>query len=161
MTTVYVGMGSNIDPEKNLKTAAEKLRAQFPVIKFSSVYSSSPQNETNQPDFLNAVAEIETDESLQQLAEKLQSIERELKKATPYRFGPRTIDLDILLYGELISEDSELTIPHPRMHERRFVLEPLVELAEKNLMHPVLKKTIGELLEAVDDQECKQSIIQL
>ena len=154
MATVYVSIGSNIDPEKNLIEAAKFLRQKFPDVRFSSVYETSPRDEANQPDFLNAVATFTTDLEPLSLLKELQSIEQTLKKDPPYRRGPRTIDLDILLYDDQILGTPELTIPHPKMHERRFVLEPLAELDSS-------EKRWKDLLQNTVDQECTKTEISL
>jgi 2-amino-4-hydroxy-6-hydroxymethyldihydropteridine diphosphokinase len=131
------------------------------MIRFSAVYESAATDITDQAAFLNAVALIKTDEDPQIIAKALQKIEKTLKKAPPFRFGPRTIDLDILLYGNQKIETDALHIPHPRMHQRRFVLEPLTELLDKNEMHPTMKKTWKELLNEVQEQECKKVKMKL
>ncbi len=130
MTTVYLGLGSNIDPETNLKAAAVLLRARWPTIRFSPVYRTGAIGYEAQDDFLNAVARLETDERPPEIFDVMRSIEKALKKATPFKDGPRTIDLDLLLYGTLEIRDSGFEIPHPRMHQRRFVLEPLMQLID-------------------------------
>lgn len=161
--TVFVGLGSNIDPETNLRAAAKRLRELFPTIIFSSVYRTAPLHEEEQPAFLNAVARFKTGERPEAALEGLQHIERELRKNPPFRFGPRTIDLDLLLYNNRTVNipDRQLIIPHPRMHERRFVLEPLCELVDKTGRHPVLGGTWGELLKETGKQECKYMSLTL
>ena len=119
MSTIFLGLGSNIDPEANLKAAAKELRDIWPDIRFSHVYRSKAAEVTDQPDFLNAVAVIETDETPEKIASRLHTIEKILKKNPPFRFGPRTIDLDLLLYGDDTITTAKLTVPHPRMHQRR------------------------------------------
>lgn len=111
---------------------------------------------SDQEDFWNAAAKIETEKDPQEVLKELQKIEQALKKNPPYRFGPRTIDLDLLLYGEEIVDEPALTLPHPRMEERRFVLEPLLELIDVNTAHPILKKSWRNLLKVTDDQECRK-----
>jgi len=108
----------------------------------------------DQPWFLNQVVEVKTGLFPQQLLHRTQEIERLLKRKRTVDKGPRTIDIDILLYGRTVMHSDELTIPHPGMAERRFVLEPLTELAPR-LRHPVLKRTISELLAAVKDQKVR------
>jgi 2-amino-4-hydroxy-6-hydroxymethyldihydropteridine diphosphokinase len=125
---VYIGMGSNIDAETNMKKAAAMLRERWPRITFSSVYKTAAREVTDQADFLNAVGMMQTEENPEAIAGALRMIESALRKAPPFKFGPRTIDLDLLLYGNQKIETVELTVPHPRMMERRFVLEPLSEL---------------------------------
>ena len=161
MSSVFIALGSNIDPEANLQAAAKRLRTLWPKIQFSHVYRTAPAEVTDQPEFLNAVAMFETEESPQEIAEKLHTIEKELKKDPPYRFGPRTIDLDLLLYGRQTMETKNLIIPHPRMHERRFVLEPLLELMDDSERHPLLPETFGELLHAVASQKSKRIALVL
>lgn len=168
--SVFLGLGSNINPEANLRSAADLLRSHWPGVRFSHVYRSKAREVENQDDFLNAVAVIETDESPQTIADHLHAIEKQLKKSPPFKFGPRTIDLDLLLYGDLILPSrekwphestnqrvNELTIPHPRMHERRFVLEPLCELIDPKARHPVLDSTWKELLQKTMDQDCRRA----
>jgi len=156
VSSVFIALGSNIHPEENLAAAAAKIRALWPTIQFSHVYRTAPAEVTDQPEFLNAVAILETEESPQEIAEKLQAIEKELKKDPPYRFGPRTIDLDLLLYGRQTMETKNLIIPHPRMHERRFVLEPLLELIDGDERHPLFGTPFSELLDAVASQKSKR-----
>ncbi len=128
MSTVAIALGSNVDAARNLAAAATMLRARWPDIRFSRVYASAPVGYADQADFLNAAAAFETDEDARTIKARLEEIERTLGKATPFPSGPRTIDLDLLLYGDSIIEESGLTVPHPRMHLRRFVLEPLRDL---------------------------------
>lgn len=130
------------------------LTARWPDVQFSSLYSTAPQEHEEQDTFLNAVAMLETDEQPEEVVHALRSIEQELKKSPPYKYGPRTIDLDLLLYGNEQIGSKELTVPHPRMHERRFVLEPLCELIDPTDAHPVLGQTWQELLQKVQVQEC-------
>ena len=127
------------------------LRADYPGITFSSVYKTAARDAEDQDDFLNAVAQLETDEEPEDIRLTLNAIEQELKKDPPYEKGPRTIDLDVLLYDDLQQDNPELTIPHPRMLERRFVLEPLSEL--DNSWGNALQKTL--------DQDCEKTTIAL
>lgn len=99
---------------------------------------------------------METTQTAQEISSVLRNIETQLKKSPPFKFGPRTIDLDILLYGTAVIREESLTIPHPRMHERRFVLEPLCELIEEDSLHPVLEQSWHTLLQEVMDQQCKR-----
>ncbi len=127
MTLVYVGLGANLgDREGTVRHAAELLGAA----RLSTIRETEPWGYTDQPSFLNAVAELDTDLSPSDLLEQLLEIETALgrTRAGP-RYGPRTIDLDLLLFGEEIVDEPGLTVPHPRLHERLFVLEPLAELA--------------------------------
>ena len=162
-------MGSNIDPKENLGTAAAFLRSYWPRVTFSSVYRTAPREVTDQPDFLNAVARIETDQSPKEVLSSLKDIEAKLGKAPPYRYGPRTIDLDLLLYDDLIHPNEQkwqsykrearsytLIVPHLEMHKRRFVLEPLCELANPQTVHPLLKESWNALLKRTRDQPCSR-----
>lgn len=148
LITAYIGMGSNIgDRESNLDTALEMLRMQegIEVTAVSSYLNTAPVGYTEQPDFLNAVAELRTSLTPAQLLEVCRRVEQELKRVRIIRWGPRTIDLDILLYGNMVINEEDLIIPHPRMQEREFVLYPLNEIAPQAI-HPVMKKTVNELL---------------
>ena len=170
---VFLALGSNIDAEKNMKKAAVMLRKHWPSVRFSSVYKTAPQGYEDQEDFLNAVATMETNESPEKIVTKLHDIEHALGKAPAFKDGPRTIDLDLLLYGNSqlvtrnppagrsLGEGWELVIPHPRMASRRFVLEPLCELIDPHATHPVLKKTWRELLQNVQEQRCEKTVVLL
>jgi 2-amino-4-hydroxy-6-hydroxymethyldihydropteridine diphosphokinase len=130
-TRVFVGLGSNLgDRELNLRRALERLEELGPV-RASSFRETDPVGVTDQPKFLNAAAELATDLPPRELLERLLDLERELgrDRATERRWGPRVIDLDLLLFGEEAIDEPGLTVPHPHLTERRFVLEPLHELA--------------------------------
>lgn len=132
MTRAFVGLGANLgDRELNLRRALERLEELGPV-RASSFQETDPVGVTDQPKFLNAVAELQTTVPPRELLERLLEIERELgrERSTERRWGPRDIDLDLLLYGNETIDEPGLTVPHPRLGERRFVLEPLVELSE-------------------------------
>lgn len=126
----FVGIGSNLgDREATIRHALELL-GELGTVRASSIRETDPVGITDQPKFLNAVAEIETDLTARQLLDRLLAIELELgrDRAGGVRWGPRTIDLDLLLYGDHTIEEPGLTVPHPRLAERDFVLEPLHEL---------------------------------
>ena len=128
----YVGLGANLgDREGMLRLALERLAAEpsIELVAFSTLRETEPEDFLDQPRFLNGAAALETDLSPRQLLARLQLIECELgrRRAGP-RFGPRVIDLDLLLYGSVIMSEPELELPHPRLHLRRFALEPLAEL---------------------------------
>ena len=127
MTRAYVGLGANLgDREDTIRRAAELLGAG----RLSTIRETAPWGVVDQPPFLNAVAELDTDLSPRALLERLLEIEGTLGRTRDgSRWGPRTIDLDLLLYGEQTVDEPGLTVPHPRLHERLFVLEPLAELA--------------------------------
>lgn len=152
-----MGLGTNLgDREGHLQAALTLLEApDLHVTRVSSIYETAPMYDTAQPAFLNMVAEGETTLFPRQLLHRLQKIENELGRLRTRPNGPRTIDLDLLLYGRTISGAADLTIPHPRLAERRFVLEPLAELAP-GLRHPVLHRTMKELLREVADQQVRK-----
>ena len=131
-TTAYVGIGANLgDREATLRRALELLDARpgIRVAAVSTLRETDPVGYLDQPRFLNGVARLETDLPPRALLDALLDVERELgRERTGPRFGPRTVDLDLLLHGELELEEEGLTVPHPRLHERRFALEPLAEL---------------------------------
>jgi 2-amino-4-hydroxy-6-hydroxymethyldihydropteridine diphosphokinase len=132
LATAYVALGSNLhDPAGHVRGAVEEL-AMLPdtrLARVSSLYRSAPVGYLDQPDFINAVAQIETDLTPRALLDQLLAIERRYGRVRDFPNAPRTLDLDILLYGECIVQEPRLTIPHPRMHERAFVLVPLAEIA--------------------------------
>lgn len=122
----YVGLGANLgDREATIRAATAALPG---VVAVSSLRKTDPVGKTDQPRFLNGVAALETELSAGELLDVLLSVERELGRERRERWGPRTIDLDLLLYGDETVDGPGLTVPHPRLHERRFVLEPLAEL---------------------------------
>jgi len=127
------------------------MHAALSVTCLSSIYETEPVSEVEQPLFLNMVAELGNPlPAPEQVMARLLRIEYALGRTREVKDGPRTIDLDLLLYGEVQSNTQFLVLPHPRLHERRFVLEPLAEIAPR-IMHPTLKQTIGELLWNVKD----------
>src|SRR3954447_10007127 len=128
MTRAFVGLGSNLgDRDETIRAALSRLDG---VIAVSRLRETDPVGFEDQPRFLNGVAELETELSPRALLGRLLEVERSLGRTREGpRFGPRTIDLDLLVYGDLELDEPGLTIPHPRLHERRFALEPLVELA--------------------------------
>ena len=150
----YLSLGSNLgDRATNLELALEALvSAGFKVTRQSRIYETAPVETFPQPAFLNMVAEL--DGALpapEALLVSLMEIEHSLGRTREIAMAPRTIDLDLLLYGSEIRNDEHLILPHPRFHRRRFVLQPLMEVAP-NLLHPVLNKTIAELVEELEDE---------
>jgi 2-amino-4-hydroxy-6-hydroxymethyldihydropteridine diphosphokinase len=142
MTKVFLSLGSNVgDREANLRAAIERL----PALRVSPVYETEPVDYTDQPWFLNLVVEMDTGLSPLELLAMTSRIEQELGRVRTVAKGPRTIDIDILLYGDAVVSTPELEIPHPRMAERRFVLAPLADLAP-DLLHPVSHLTIRRML---------------
>jgi 2-amino-4-hydroxy-6-hydroxymethyldihydropteridine diphosphokinase len=132
MAVVHIGLGANLgDREATIRAALERLDAEegIEVVRVSSLRETDPVGYEDQPPFLNGVAELETELPPGQLLERLLAVERDLGRVRQGpRYGPRTIDLDLLLYGDAVVDEPGLEIPHPRMTERRFVLEPLAEL---------------------------------
>ena len=144
----YIGLGSNLgDREATLRRAVEFLDAEegVDVVAVSALRDTDPVGFADQPRFLNGVAAVETELAPRELLERLLAVERALgRERTGPRFGPRTVDLDLLVYGDLVVDEPGLTVPHPRLAERRFALEPLAEL-DPELVLPDGRR-VGELL---------------
>lgn len=153
MKTVYLSLGSNIgDREAMLRAAlAEMPAAGVEVVRTSSWYETEPQDFRDQPWFLNLVAECRTELFPVQLLRRLQKIEAALGRKRTVAKGPRTVDIDIILYGNVVMRTAALEIPHPRFRERRFVLAPLAELAPE-LRDPVTRRSVSELLAGTVEQ---------
>jgi len=142
---VYLGLGSNLgERQANLNAAIAALPAAVKALRASSVYETEPWGYRDQPPFLNQVVEGDTGLAPLDLLAHLKRIEAALGRQPSFRYGPRLIDLDILLYGDQVIELPGLTIPHPRLEERAFVLAPLAEIAPE-LRHPVTGMTMREL----------------
>jgi len=152
-TIAYLGLGSNLgDKKSSCRKAIALLEHAGRVVRTSSLYCTEPVGYADQDDFVNAVVEIETGLSPHALLKKCRSIEEELGRVRTVHWGPRTIDVDILLYGTVVIETPELTIPHPLLHSRRFALAPLCEIAPQAL-HPKLHKTASDLLSDLHDHQ--------
>jgi 2-amino-4-hydroxy-6-hydroxymethyldihydropteridine diphosphokinase len=158
---VYLSLGSNLgDRQATLAGALRLLRApDLRILRFSPVYETEPQDVEAQPWFLNLVVEAETDLFPKQLLARVQKIERQLGRKRIAAKGPRAIDIDILLYGDLVISVAGLEVPHPRMAERRFVLQPLADLAP-GLRHPVLRRTAQELLAGIRGQAVRRAPLE-
>jgi 2-amino-4-hydroxy-6-hydroxymethyldihydropteridine diphosphokinase len=132
VTIAYVGLGSNLqDPVRQVEAAFEELDRlpRTRVVKRSSLYRTAPVGYADQPEFVNAVAQLETGLAAEQLLDELQGLEARHGRQRSFPNAPRTLDLDLLLFGDLVLRTERLTVPHPRMRERAFVLEPLREIA--------------------------------
>jgi 2-amino-4-hydroxy-6-hydroxymethyldihydropteridine diphosphokinase len=153
LKNVFLSLGSNIgEREARLAEAVERLEAVgVHVLRKSSVYETEPQDLRDQPWFLNLVLEVETKLSPIQLLTRIQEIEESMGRRHDVPKGPRSIDIDILLFHVALVETQDLQIPHPRLAQRRFVLEPLAELAP-GLQHPRSGRTMSELLRDVQEQ---------
>jgi 2-amino-4-hydroxy-6-hydroxymethyldihydropteridine diphosphokinase len=153
LKVVYIALGSNIgDRAENLQQARAQITApDLRVLRASSIYETAPRDIKDQPWFLNQVIECETDLFPRQLLARLQKIEKSMGRKRGIAKGPREIDLDILFFGDAVVKAPELEVPHPRMAERRFVLQPLAELAPEK-KHPGTRKTVREMLAGVADQ---------
>jgi len=150
MHLVYLAIGSNLgDRSKNLLSAVRNLDPVVSVLKCSPIYETSPWGYKDQPEYLNQVIMAETDLSPGDLLTYLKRIELELGREETFRYGPRLIDIDILFYDDQIVYLPKLTIPHPRINERAFVLVPMADIAP-HFEHPVLGETIEELLSKLD-----------
>jgi 2-amino-4-hydroxy-6-hydroxymethyldihydropteridine diphosphokinase len=146
LVTVYIGLGSNLgDRSKNLSGAVERLSSVGTVTAVSSIYETKPWGvEGYQPRYLNQAAAVDTSMDALDVVTELLSIEYSLGRAREEKNASRTLDLDLLLHGDSVMKASGVTVPHPRLHERAFVLIPLVEIAP-DIVHPILDRSIAEL----------------
>lgn len=146
---VYLSLGSNLgDRAGNLRTALDKLAELGAVEAVSAFYETEPVGLTNQPWFLNCAVKLETEKMPRQLISGVLNLEQEMGRQRKQKNGPRIIDVDILLFGTSVIDTAGLTVPHPRLHERRFVLEPLAEIAP-DVRHPIFKRSMRELRDAL------------
>ena len=152
MVEAYIGIGSNLGDRRDLCSRALGLMGMLPhsrLIAHSSAYETEPVGDVGGA-FVNLVARVDTELPVRRLLLILQETERGLGRDIDRRSGPRTMDIDLLFYGDQVIHDGELIVPHARLHERRFVLAPLAELT-RNLVHPVLGQTVSTLLAALCD----------
>jgi 2-amino-4-hydroxy-6-hydroxymethyldihydropteridine diphosphokinase len=155
---VYLSLGSNVgDRAANLEAAIARLNSLGEVVAVSSFYETEPVGFAAQPWFLNCVVKLDTEKTPKQLLAGILDLEQEMGRRRMQKNGPRTIDIDILLYGDSIIKTKGLIIPHPAMHERRFVLEPMAEIAPE-VLHPVFKRTIRELRDALPEGQIVRKI---
>ena len=155
---VYLSLGSNLgDRAAHLNAAIKRMDTLGKIMAVSSFYETEPVELTAQPWFLNCAVELDTEKMPKQLLASIFDIEKEMGRRRVQKKGPRTVDIDILLFGNSIIKAKGLTIPHPAMHDRRFVLEPLAEIAPE-IRHPIFKRTIRELRDALPPgQEVKRA----
>lgn len=155
--TVYLGLGSNVgDRERNLQRALEQMETpDLHIVRASPIYETEPVDYTQQPWFLNQVAEAETELFPMQLLARVGRVERTLGRVRGIPKGPRIIDIDILFFGRAVARTAKLEIPHPGIAGRRFVLMPLADLAP-DLRHPVTHKTVREMLEAASTHKIRR-----
>lgn len=150
LETVYLSLGSNLgDREEYLRKGLGFLARSLQIVRVSSVYETEPWGNTKQPHFLNLVCGASVEMSPRQLLKVAKGVEQCVGRRPTFRYGPRVLDVDVLFYGGQVVTTPELTIPHPRIPERAFVLVPLAEIASF-YMHPVLRQTVGDLLEQVE-----------
>ncbi len=158
MSIAFIGIGSNLGKRiENCIRALEEISNFARITALSSIYETESVDKEDQPDFINCVIEVETSLSPFDLLIFLQSVENMIGRKHLEKGGPRIIDLDIIFYDNLVIETNELIIPHPRAHLRRFVLEPLCEIAP-DFIHPVLKKTIQEILNNLKEDQGVEKI---
>ena len=153
--TAYLSLGSNLDERLQFLREAILLlneNEQIEVMDVSSIYETDPVGYVDQGNFLNVVIKIETSYTAHQLLKECMLIEQKLGRKREIRWGPRTIDLDILLYNHENIQSEDLSIPHPRMHERAFVIIPLLEI-EPNIMLPTMDSPLHDILEGVPDKK--------
>jgi 2-amino-4-hydroxy-6-hydroxymethyldihydropteridine diphosphokinase len=155
---VYLSLGSNIGRRQDqLLAAIKRLGSLGRVISISSFYETQPMEITDQPWFVNCAVAIDTNYSPEQFLNYVLAIERDMGRERTRKKGPRKIDIDILLFGDQVIHSPRLSIPHPAMHQRRFVLEPLAEIAAE-VRHPLLKKTVRELLQALGEAQVTRKL---
>ena len=159
MTDIFLALGSNIDNRKqHIETAIVLLREKVQDITVAPLYETKPRYFEDQQNFLNTVLRGFTDLEPRELLQFTKAVQKEVGRVERFRNGPREIDIDILFYDNVVYKDEELEIPHPRLQERDFVLQPFADL-NPNFLHPVLKKTIKALLDTLPEEQ--RSIIKM
>ena len=150
----FIGVGSNIDPYRNCLEGIARVTEdeRVDLLAVSSLYRTSPVSPIPQDHFLNCVFKIGWQREPAELLSLLESVEQTLGRKRDVSLGPRTLDLDILLFDDLVLETPRLTIPHPRLHERKFVLIPCLEI-DRDLIHPVMKLPLAQFLTAIGDEQ--------
>ncbi len=153
MPVAFIGLGSNLgDRIGSIQKAIGEISKLGDISALSSLYETEPVGVEDQPDFINCVIKLEANLSPYDLLVSLQSVEKKLGRERREKWEPRTIDLDIIFYNNLVIETPSLIIPHPRAHLRRFVLEPLCEIAP-DFIHPTLNITVSKILEGLVDSK--------
>jgi 2-amino-4-hydroxy-6-hydroxymethyldihydropteridine diphosphokinase len=159
MQVIFLALGSNIENRKqHIETAITFLREKVYDITVAPLYETKPRYFEDQQNFLNTVLRGFTDLQPRELLQFIKTVQQEVGRVERFRYGPREIDIDILFYDNTVYKDEELEIPHPRLQERDFVLQPFADL-NPNFVHPVLKKTIKALLDTLPEE--KRSIIKM
>ena len=154
----YLGLGCNIgNKEESLRKAISELEKSITIIAVSPFYKTEAKYIEEQDWFLNCVVQARTELSAHELLKKNQSVEASLGRQKRVKFGPREIDIDILFYGQEIIDEESLQVPHPLLQERRFVLQPLCDIAPE-LLHPIFKKTVRELLKECKDEKIVEKV---
>jgi 2-amino-4-hydroxy-6-hydroxymethyldihydropteridine diphosphokinase len=161
LARVFISLGSNLEPRsERLQAAIAALRTFGEVSKVSRVYETVPVGGVPQPEFLNAVVELDTTHGPLELLRALKESEKKLGRQQRPRWHEREIDFDILFYEDLMLHSPELTVPHPEIQNRAFVLVPLAEL-DRNFVHPVLRRSVSELVQDVDTSGVRVTNLQL
>jgi len=159
MGLIFLALGSNIENRKqHIETAIDLLHENVHDITIAPLYETKPRYFEDQQNFLNTILRGFTDLTLQELLQFTKTIQQEVGRVERFRNGPREIDIDILFYDNVVYKDEELEIPHPRLQERDFVLQPFADI-NPDFLHPVLKKTIKELLDALPEEQ--RSVINM
>jgi 2-amino-4-hydroxy-6-hydroxymethyldihydropteridine diphosphokinase len=160
MPTALIGLGSNIAPETNLAAGVRLVAEHVQVTGTSAVYRTPPWGGVEQADFLNGILQVESDLEPLALLDLLQDVERRRKRVRTVVNGPRTLDLDLVAFGNTVLQSERLILPHPRLHERAFVLVPLCDVAPE-WRHPVLGRTARDLLAGVDQTGVVRTMFML